>query len=598
MKSIIFVEEPVEIKSVIDSGFNIQELIIIALSFRVQSYLKKNNILFCTTLPYFNNDNHRRCLKHSSKIVELIEKEFHYSNKSQNYFGVIDWLANGVRHAATNYIIFLIEVIDKAIRTHKPDQVLISYLQGSNYDGWLMAKNEYYHNQLSLAIAQKYQLEIISFNNIAPIKKDKYSKTHKPVNNTFVSKFNINLKKDSKVVFVTSLGKNLDSLVKNIKRRYPELKVYAYNDDKKGRIKSILYKLIYGIILLDFGRVKSGYNQIDIKTINELLNKALKYSGFNYFELVKPKLEKGIYPSVQRLIIESYCLDQWMQKMKPRLTLSAHSRGITYIVGEICKLKGFNGLCISHGTVVPPKNDMEIIVNRNIAKAVILNDYPSVAIQTPWANEFFIHYNSKSEKIITGQLILSNVTKVKNRKIKILHASTFKNKSNLKFWGVETPDEYLSSLKDLCNMMKTEVNTKLVIKLHKSFFYEADINQIKQLISPPKNVKFSCKDISKELFDTDLLISYSSTVIEEALINRIPVLLYDKWKRYCHYPCINLDKNDFAADTLYYTTSSTTIKRYYKKIIDNSQKKAVNWSKYQLNKGVEHFNAYLDRALS
>jgi len=34
-----------------------------------------------------------------------------------------------------------------------------------------------------------------------------------------------------------------------------------------------------------------------------------------------------------------------------------------------------------------------------------------------------------------------------------------------------------------------------------------------------------------------MLISYSSTTIEEALQNKIPVLLYDKQGKYCHIPC-------------------------------------------------------------
>ena len=34
---------------------------------------------------------------------------------------------------------------------------------------------------------------------------------------------------------------------------------------------------------------------------------------------------------------------------------------------------------------------------------------------------------------------------------------------------------------------------------------------------------------------TDILISYSSTTIDEALLNGIPVLLYDRWNRYNHF---------------------------------------------------------------
>ena len=55
----------------------------------------------------------------------------------------------------------------------------------------------------------------------------------------------------------------------------------------------------------------------------------------------------------------------------------------------------------------------KITVNfQNIGKQVIFNEYPAVAIQTPWAREFFNFYHTKSEKIITGPLIFSKVKKV------------------------------------------------------------------------------------------------------------------------------------------------------------------------------------------
>ena len=78
MKSIVFTEEPSEIKSIINSGYDIDVLIIVALSIRVQAYLKKNNIPFQKTLSFFDNDSHEKCLKHSNKLVVSIENNFNY----------------------------------------------------------------------------------------------------------------------------------------------------------------------------------------------------------------------------------------------------------------------------------------------------------------------------------------------------------------------------------------------------------------------------------------------------------------------------------------------------------------------------------------
>ena len=227
MKSIVFIEEPVEIISIIDSGFNLEQTIIVALSIRAQAFLIKNHLPFQNTISFFDNDSHARCLEHSNKIVTMIEKNFNYTDKSENFFGIIDWLANGIRHAATNYIIFLIEVIEKAILIHGPEQVLITNLQTSNYDGWMMNKDTYFHNELSIEIAKKFNLKtktiklIQTINN--PIQKSKRQlKYYKSTN------YNHNV--NDKIVFVTNWGYNIGKVLNKIRRRHPKIKIFVYSE--------------------------------------------------------------------------------------------------------------------------------------------------------------------------------------------------------------------------------------------------------------------------------------------------------------------------------------------------------------------------------
>ena len=102
----------------------------------------------------------------------------------------------------------------------------------------------------------------------------------------------------------------------------------------------------------------------------------------------------------------------------------------------------------------------------------------------------------------------------------------------------------------------------------------------------------------KSIKNSRLLISSDETS-EESLINKIPVLLYDKWKRYCHYPCKNLDSGNFSRDSLYYTTKSESIKKYINKIAEVSKSDDLDWGKYySTNKSHPDFNSYLDRVLN
>jgi hypothetical protein len=134
--------------------------------------------------------------------------------------------------------------------------------------------------------------------------------------------------------------------------------------------------------------------------------------------------------------------------------------------------------------------------------------------------------------------------------------------------------------------------------LHPSIFYETDIKQLTEFINPPKNVKLSSRKISYELKDTNLLISYSSTVIEEALLNKIPVLLYDKWERYCHYTCHNLDLNPFIANTLYYATKPESVSKNLNELLDVQKNNNLDWSYYhKISDDYDNFETYLNHCL-
>lgn len=402
-----------------------------------------------------------------------------------------------------------------------------------------------------------------------------------------------------KKILITSLGYNIETVIKKIKNEYPKTKFYVFSEVKINLLKILYYKLLYNIEFIILDKLENESVPLDFSYITKLLIKNLNYNGINYHSLVSKKISDGIYPSVQKLETLSKSIEKTIKNLKPTLVLSVLSRGISKSVGEICRKNNINAMCISHGTVVPPKNELEEIVNKNIGKQVILNEYPAVAIQTPWAKEFFKYYKTNSEKIITGPLVLSKVNKTKGSKIKILHATTFKNKSNTKFWGVETADEYLDGLMDLINVFRGRNNYELCVKLHPSFFFQANINDLKCLLDPPDNVTLSRSKVSNELKNTDILISYSSTVIEEALINKIPVILYDKWNRYMHYNCINLEKEEFRPSTMYYVNSANTISRNMDDILISNKDYSLNWSKHDyVNIDELQFNTYLKKVFN
>ena len=62
---------------------------------------------------------------------------------------------------------------------------------------------------------------------------------------------------------------------------------------------------------------------------------------------------------------------------------------------------------------------------------------------------------------------------------------------------------------------------------------------------------------------TNLLISYSSTVIEEALVNQIPVLLYGSQSRYKHIEVPSFNKKDKIEKPVTFIDSKEKLTEYF-----------------------------------
>ena len=113
-----------------------------------------------------------------------------------------------------------------------------------------------------------------------------------------------------------------------------------------------------------------------------------------------------------------------------------------------------------------------------------------------------------------------------------MHASTSKDVSPRPLM-YENAFEYINGLKKLINTINQIENCNLIIRYRDS--YELDISTLKNIFKKNKNVIIKNKgSFLNDLNESDLLISYSSTTIEEALNLRKPVGIYGGIDHYCH----------------------------------------------------------------
>lgn len=118
--------------------------------------------------------------------------------------------------------------------------------------------------------------------------------------------------------------------------------------------------------------------------------------------------------------------------------------------------------------------------------------------------------------------------------------------------------------------MAKENHYDFLIKLHPNFSYLK-----RKLEKKFTYLKFTNKLLDQILPLSKVLISFSSSSIEDSLYSKVPVILFDSNNRYQHFnACKNLDKKNEA---MYYVNSLKKLKKCLKTI---SNSKNIDFGKF------------------
>ncbi len=269
------------------------------------------------------------------------------------------------------------------------------------------------------------------------------------------------------------------------------------------------------------------------------------YRGVNS-DWLKIKYRKGLAPAViDKTYYQSVNIDRYLNRFRPVLVLSPHARAMGSVWGEICELKKVDSLLVPHGSFVPVEDEYSKKEWRENALGQVNAPYKYLALQTPLIEKFILDIPVKSKLIITGPLIFARNCKrgrqsdilrsqyvTGNEKI-ILHASTPKDRRGQRFLNYETVDEYVDGICALIKAIEKIKGIFLIIRYRPKG--ELGVEDLKA--SLPKSNSYSIVsggNFIDSLSISDLLVSYSSSTIEEALNNNVPVLIFNKYNRYQH----------------------------------------------------------------
>jgi hypothetical protein len=270
------------------------------------------------------------------------------------------------------------------------------------------------------------------------------------------------------------------------------------------------------------------------------------YDGVLFGDWLKNKYQYGLAPGVIDATYHfSMNQNRYLDRFHPVFVLSQHSRMPTAVLGELCKLKKIPSMMIPHGTFAPLTDEYSKKEWVENALGLINTPYEYVALQTPLAQKFISDVPVKSKPVITGPLLFGRANSPSfdtnalrkryasdSEKI-VLHAGTPKERSSTRLLNYETLDEYVDGMVSLANVVSQLEGVRLIIRFRPIDGLTPE--DLKTLL--PKSGSYliaSDGDFASYLSIADLLVSFSSTTIEEALLNNIPVLLYNKYNRYNH----------------------------------------------------------------
>ena len=575
---------------------------ILAIQPDVQAYLKRRNILFYNTTRFFNKKSHQNILLKSVEIIEPFRRLLNI----RDFLGIKEGYNNAfifyLRHYSVLYLLWLTEIIHNAIEQLKPEKIIAMKYKYSPKDLNSILLKERILCVIVGQLAEQKGVQVQLFEGRekrleAYIEKGKESLLE--VLKKFAFQINLLLfrhkRKGRKVVLYSSKAYNLEKVINSfLKISDNILSILLSSNNVKDDFKNTLSFNRYRnmlVLLPAFspGRIRRIFSRELINSTNRLKGffssngQILGYKGVDLQRLIFSKIENGIIPFMINLYGQTYNLDKLLKRIKPDLILSQMSRGIFCNLGELSKIHNITSVLISHGSHVPASNRYADMEWGEHGLGLMNTHYKYLVIQSPWALSYLRKRPSSSIPIITGPLLFTETRRdgyyksgIKKRiiphhynKTIILHAGTPKFSKGIRPYVYETVDEYIENINSLIGTVERLKEVHLIVRFRPSEYLT--LSDFQELL-----VKSSCYSIhSKGTFEdyltiADLLVSYSSTTIEEALQNRVPVLQYDGHGKYCHIKGQILDPSlKPELDSCYYVGSERKLSWAIRWLLEN-----------------------------
>lgn len=574
-----------------------KNILFIALKPEIYAYLKQKGILVHNTLPYFKNESHEKALRKSKILMEWIRSNANFVDlgigiKDAYREILIFWLRLAVHHC-----LWQIEIILNAIDAYQPEIVGVSFTTQRPISSLYVQPEEGY---LAYFVAQITQTKAITYERSSASCVDDSISISNSIRDfkgliKFVARyakfrsFEIKMRltmlfTGKKPIIFATRSYQMDKFAQRLRK---ECSGWPLDFLKLPLIaNSKMFNFVIGI----FGRKYWHSIETQQNIFENLADKIKKetelfsYQGISFSELISNKIKNDFKAFILGQTFWSFMLKEHLDKIKPAMMVSNAARNDDMLLAELCQKNKIKNILVSHGSHVYPKNEYEQIEWREHGKQFLSAPVSHIAMPTPVSEGYLKRFPSNASIIKTGPLIWGTPVNKKSSKLLfkklvnenfsfektnvILHAGTPKPSNSLRLFVYETPDEYIQALCDLAQAVEKISDTILVIKFRP--LPEITINTLKSIV-PFSDKVVLCIDKSflNVLGMADLLVSFSSTSIDEALQNRIPVLLYGGGGRYQHIPAYEIKPDQpVEPSAIYYAKENEYLNEAIIKILN------------------------------